>query len=243
VCDDLIKNRAADGIHKPRAKRTTTEKTSAVHHSKILFSFTKAGVLRYLGHLDLVALLVRIGRIGGVPFQYSEGYNPKPRISLPFPLPLGISSRYELGEVTLEGRVTGEAFKSMMNMMNMMNMMDMMRSTAEEGLTILSAVHNDRKRSIASEPFFHDYVIHWKKGEGPERIIEFLRDIEPMRGADSAPESFYQSRDDGLFVRLGGDRSIKNLFSDSGEGAYVQYDIERVMVWQKAEGGLVPFLP
>jgi radical SAM family uncharacterized protein len=233
VCDDLIKNRAAaeEPIPKPRARRTPPEKTPTVHHSKILFSFTKAGVFRFLGHLDLVALLVRIGRIGGVPFQYSGGYNPKPRISLPFPLPLGISSSYELGEVTLEGRVTGEAFKNMMNTM------------AEEGLAILSAVQNDRKRSIASEPFLHDYVIHWKKGKGREQIIGSLLDIEPLHGSDAAPKSFYQARDDGLFVRLEGGRSIKSLFSNDGEGGYVQYDIERVMVWKKAERGLVLFLP
>jgi len=232
VCDDSVKNRtAAREVEKPPAKGPPPAKTSAVHQSKILFSFTKEGVFRYLGHLDLVALLVRIGRIGGVPFQYSGGYNPKPRISLPFPLPLGISSRYELGEVTLEGGVTGESFKRMMN------------ATAENGLRVLSASRNDRKKSIASEPFFHDYLIHWKEGMRRGEIVESLRDIEQMTGTHEAPKSFYQVRDDGLFVRLEGGRSIKTVFPENGQATFVQYDIERVMVWKKAGDRLVPFLP
>jgi radical SAM family uncharacterized protein len=231
VCDDVIKNRpAAESGMKPRTKLSVFKKTGEAHRSRILFSFMKTGVFRYIGHLDLVTLLVRLGRIAGVSFQYSGGFNPKPRISLPFPLPLGVSSRHELGEVTLEGRVTGEEFKDMMN------------RGVQEGLRILVAVQNHRESSIASEPHFHDYVVRWKEGVNRKRIIESLRDIGPYPGMDAVPGSFYQARDTGLFIRLEGNRSVKTLFSDAGEGTYADHDIERVMIWKIEEDGLVPFI-
>jgi hypothetical protein len=228
----LIKNRtAAERGEKPLAKSGATGKIVGSQPTRILFSFTKTGIFRYLGHLDLVTLLVRLGRIAGISFQYSGGYNPKPRISLPFPLPLGIASRYELGEVTLEGRIGGEEFKRMMN------------RRAENGLGILSAEQNNRKKSIASETYFHDYIVHWKEGVQRKKIAESLRDIGPQQGKDAAPEASYKVRDEGLFVRLEGSRSVKSLFPPSGEMSYVNHDIERVMIWRKADDRLEPFLP
>ena len=54
-----------------------------------IFTFSKKGKLRFIGHLDLMAIFERAVRISNIPVWYSEGFNPHPKISVPQPLPLG----------------------------------------------------------------------------------------------------------------------------------------------------------
>jgi radical SAM-linked protein len=57
--------------------------------------YQKTGRASLLGHLDLVRELGRIVRRAGVRMAYSEGFHPKPQMSLPPALPVGVGS---LGE-------------------------------------------------------------------------------------------------------------------------------------------------
>jgi radical SAM family uncharacterized protein/radical SAM-linked protein len=57
--------------------------------------FTKQGRIRYLGHLDLMRLVLRALRRGGVKLAYSQGFNPKPRVGFSPALPVGTSSAGE----------------------------------------------------------------------------------------------------------------------------------------------------
>jgi radical SAM-linked protein len=57
--------------------------------------YQKTGRASLLGHLDLVRELGRIVRRAGVRMAHSEGFHPKPRMSLPPALPVGVGS---LGE-------------------------------------------------------------------------------------------------------------------------------------------------
>jgi len=57
--------------------------------------FRKAGKLRFLGHLDLTRMLMRTLRRAGVPLVYSQGFNPKPKVSFGPALPVGVVSEGE----------------------------------------------------------------------------------------------------------------------------------------------------
>jgi radical SAM family uncharacterized protein/radical SAM-linked protein len=57
--------------------------------------FEKTGRLRFLGHLDLMRLLVRAFRRAGVRLVHSQGFHPKPRMAFGPALGLGIESRAE----------------------------------------------------------------------------------------------------------------------------------------------------
>jgi len=52
-------------------------------------TFSKAGDLRFVGHLDLQRLIERCLRRSGLPLRYSQGFNPKVRLNLASALPLG----------------------------------------------------------------------------------------------------------------------------------------------------------
>jgi len=57
--------------------------------------FTKYGRLRFLGHLDLMRLWMRGLRRAGIPLVYSQGFNPKPKVSFGPALPVGLFSEGE----------------------------------------------------------------------------------------------------------------------------------------------------
>ncbi|MDI6890551.1 MAG: TIGR03960 family B12-binding radical SAM protein [Thermodesulfovibrionales bacterium] len=62
---------------------------------RIRVEFSKTGRLRYLSHLELMAVLHRAIRRAGVPLVYSEGYHPSPKISFGPPLGVGIGGLSE----------------------------------------------------------------------------------------------------------------------------------------------------
>ncbi len=235
VCDDIVQNRPAGrGDSSPVNKKGKPEslyiKSEDPLTYKILFSFRKRGLYRYISHLDLMMLLIRLNRMAGIPFKYTSGFNPKPRVTIPFPIPLGIESAYELAEVTLERPMTGDEFRNRLN------------SRGISDLEVLQAIRHDGKRSIASENHFHDYHVYMGGvGRTRESLIASLMGLEQRDEIDSVPRTFFSVRDDCIFLRLEGNMSIKKAFGNHHE-AYLDYPIERVMLWRVGDGQLVSFL-
>jgi len=62
----------------------------AIPAARYRMRFSKTGEARFLGHLDLVDVLVRSFRRAGVKLAYSQGFHPMPKVELPSPLPLGV---------------------------------------------------------------------------------------------------------------------------------------------------------
>ncbi len=71
------------------------EKSGGVLHAMRL-SFRKVGALQYISHLDLQRTFTRAIVRAQIPIWYTEGFNPKPRISFSTPLSVGCESIYEL---------------------------------------------------------------------------------------------------------------------------------------------------
>ncbi len=69
---------------------------------RIRLTFSKAGAMRYVGHLDLHRSWERAFRRSGLPLAYSQGFHPQPRLNLACALPLGFTSQCELLDAWLE---------------------------------------------------------------------------------------------------------------------------------------------
>jgi radical SAM family uncharacterized protein/radical SAM-linked protein len=69
--------------------------TEEISFQKYLFAYTKLSDVRFLGHLELVTLIIRAFRRAGFSFEHSKGFHPMPRVSFSDPLPLGIASEAE----------------------------------------------------------------------------------------------------------------------------------------------------
>lgn len=63
---------------------------------RIRVVFAKTEVMRFTSHLDLYRAWERLLRRAGVELVFSQGFNPRPKLQLAAPLPLGITSQCEI---------------------------------------------------------------------------------------------------------------------------------------------------
>ncbi len=68
---------------------------------RVRIRFCKHGDLRLIGHRDLVRTMERVFRRAELRLGMSEGFHPKPRMSFPSALALGIAGRNEVMELEL----------------------------------------------------------------------------------------------------------------------------------------------
>jgi radical SAM-linked protein len=71
--------------------------------------FRVAGDKRYLSHHDMMRLWERAIRRAGLPLRMSQGFNPRPKLSLAEPRSVGIASEAELLEFELADWVNPDA--------------------------------------------------------------------------------------------------------------------------------------
>ncbi len=66
---------------------------------RIRLRFQKDGDLRFLGHRDLMNYMLRLLKVAKVQVAMSQGFHPKPKVSFPSALPLGVEGLNEIMEL------------------------------------------------------------------------------------------------------------------------------------------------
>lgn len=64
--------------------------------------FEKTGNAVWISHLDLMRLFQRAFKRAGLPLTHTQGFNPRPSVSIALPLSVGVESRCELLDFTLD---------------------------------------------------------------------------------------------------------------------------------------------
>jgi len=77
---------------------------------RLRITFTKSGVARFIGNLDLHRLWERTLRRAGASLVYTQGFHPTPKIQLASALPLGITSEAEVVDIWLREEVEPDEF-------------------------------------------------------------------------------------------------------------------------------------
>lgn len=95
---------------------------------KLRIKYTKTGVLRFIGHLDIMRLFQKAIRRAKLDVAYSKGFSPHQIISFAAPMPLGMTSE---GEYFDGDFVTVTSTQDMMNRLN---------ATMPEGVKVLDIV-------------------------------------------------------------------------------------------------------
>jgi len=65
--------------------------------------FQKTGDAVWMSHLDLMRVFQRAFKRAGLPLTHTQGYNPRPSVSIALPLSVGVQSQCELLDFDLEG--------------------------------------------------------------------------------------------------------------------------------------------
>ena len=96
---------------------------------KIRIKFAKTGVMKFVGHLDVMRYFQKAIRRAELPIAYSEGFSPHMLLSFASPLGVGISSTGEYFDMVLaEDMKTDEIVKRL-------------NATMVEGMEVISARH------------------------------------------------------------------------------------------------------
>ena len=77
--------------------------------------FYKIGMLQYISHLDLVRTMTRILVRSGIPAWYSQGFNPRLKLTFGMPLSIGTQSECEFFDIRLTAPMSPDEIKSRIN--------------------------------------------------------------------------------------------------------------------------------
>ncbi|MBE5935658.1 MAG: DUF2344 domain-containing protein [Lachnospiraceae bacterium] len=118
---------------------------------KARIKFAKYGVIRFIGHLDLMRYFQKAMRRASIDIAYSEGYNPHQIMSFASPLGLGVTSDGEYLDISLNSDIDRDVIINKLN------------EQMVDGVRILDFVklRDDAKKSM-SKVAAADYVVRIK---------------------------------------------------------------------------------
>ncbi len=135
--------------------------------------YSKRGGIRFISHLDTMRALIRALKRAGVPFAYSEGFNPRPKISMGPALPLGYESVCELADITLTASIAPESLR------------ERLARTMPEGLALLEIESLSSSSPRLSRASSICYVLELPEGGGSFEGAESL--VREFNQKDAAP--------------------------------------------------------
>ena len=69
--------------------------------------------MKYISHLDFIRMFHRSVRRSGIPFSFSQGFNPHPIMTVAMPLSVGVTANGEYMKVGFEKELTDDDIKNL----------------------------------------------------------------------------------------------------------------------------------
>lgn len=126
--------------------------------------FQKTGNAVWISHLDLMRLFQRAFKRAGLPLTHTQGFNPRPSVSIALPLSVGVESLCELLDFDLDGEAVScdEIFERL-------------NHTLVSGVRVLQVYDTGSK--IKDLAFLHCTVTLEYDNGTPSNGINALRDL------------------------------------------------------------------
>lgn len=124
---------------------------------KLRVKFAKSGVMRFIGHLDVMRYFQKAIRRAGIDIAYSEGFSPHQVMSFAAPLGVGLESRGEYFDIEVHSYTTAEDMKERLN------------GVMVPGMEILNVtmLGEDAKNAMASVAAA-SYLVRFREGYEPD---------------------------------------------------------------------------
>ena len=125
---------------------------------KARIKFRKYGVMKYIGHLDIMRFFQKVMRRADIPIAFTGGFSPHMIMSFANPLGVGVTSDGEYFDIELTEEI------------DMLAAVKRMNETVVEGIEIVNMVpiSDDKKQTGMSIVAAADYLSSLKNGEFPE---------------------------------------------------------------------------
>ena len=140
---------------------------------KVRIKFRKYGILKYIGHLDVMRFFQKAMRRADIPIAFTGGYSPHMIMSFAAPLGVGTTSMGEYFDMELTEKVPTAEFEDRLN------------AVMVEGITISSArqVEDGKASTAMALVAAADYFVAFRPGKEPcgnwqEKLADFLAQKE-----------------------------------------------------------------
>lgn len=143
-----------------KTQRSVMKPDERFHTYRIVYS--KKGEGRFFGHLEMVRLILQAIRRAGIPVRYTEGFQPKPKISFDDPLPIGMESEGESFYMRVPEGVLPQKIVAGLN------------NQLPEGLEVIDCLRVSERVSIRNTSVI-PYRITLMEGEFSEDTIEAFK--------------------------------------------------------------------
>ena len=190
---------------------------------KARIKFRKNGVMKFIGHLDIMRYFQKAIRRAEIPIAFTSGYSPHMIMSFANPLGVGLTSDGEYLDIELTEPIDSKEAVARMNAVSvegieMVSMVQISEEKKASGMTITAASDyqvfllesgksSDVRRNIPSEwkesweEFLsQEQILVWKKTKKSEKEV----DIKPMiYGSEIKKEYLY------LYLATGSEQNLK----------------------------------
>lgn len=130
---------------------------------KVRIKFRKYGVMKFIGHLDIMRYFQKAMRRAEIPIAYSQGYSPHMIMSFANPLGVGLTSDGEYFDIELKESIDSVSAVRQLN------------EAMVEGMEILSFVAlPENQKTGMSIVAAADYLVTPKDGELDEDFIDAI---------------------------------------------------------------------
>ena len=138
--------------------------------------FEKTGNAVWISHLDLMRLFQRAFKRAGLPLTHTKGFNPRPSVSIALPMSVGVESRCELLDFSLDT-----------DNVDITKLPDMLNEKLIPGVRVLEAYEGGRKLKelklmAAKLTFVYDSGVPANAIEQIEKLFSQEEIIVPKKG-------------------------------------------------------------
>ena len=153
--DELDTNAIKEAVSRFEKKYNTA--------ARIRIKFSKTDSAKYISHLDLISVIVRGLRLINLPVSFTQGFNKREKISMGYPLPVGIESVCELCDIELHENVSVADIPKNLS------------AKLPDGIDAIYAGYIDGKESIMSITSASEFYVEIKD---PGMRNNFIKNLE-----------------------------------------------------------------
>lgn len=129
---------------------------------RLNFYYTKGYEVRYIGHLDLMRVFERALRRTMLPLKYTEGFNPRIKLSFALPLPVSVEGEAELATLELTHFVDVRGFEDQLN------------SVLPTGIKVFAAKIDHLKQSLNELVKSASYIVDFAEAPDTDYLNQVL---------------------------------------------------------------------
>lgn len=141
---------------------------------RVRIKFSKHGVVKFIGHLDIMRYFQKAIRRSGIDIAYSSGFSPHQIMSFAAPLGVGYCSNGEYMDIEVNSHQGSDQMLTALN------------EVMVEGIEVLSVVAlPDHAGNAMASVAAAGYTIEWK--EGYEPLADLEKTVEAFLNRDTIP--------------------------------------------------------